>query len=92
MAKYFVIPDHCMGSGEIRELLGITQTQLSHIRNAPGSTMPLPIEGDNKYFLYDRKAMQEWIDEQLIVRQQSGKKSGLDNELAQSVIRRQYIG
>jgi hypothetical protein len=92
-----IIPANAMGTAEIIKKLGTPASCLSKLRKKPDNTMPPPINTDNKFYLYDRKVMQAWIDKRLALKAEAAavaarlkkpSEPGLDNSLAQHFLRR----
>jgi hypothetical protein len=83
--------DETMTSREIMELLNICHSALSTLRRAPGSGFPKPLDEKAQVFVYNREEINAWLVK--TGRQPVPKAHlGLDNALAQKLIRRKYIG
>lgn len=80
---------------EIAELLNLSHSGLNNIRRSPNSSMPKPLNDDSREFrvlIYDRAAIMAWIRQRGNYQLPPTVKPGLDNAMAQQVIRRRYFG
>jgi hypothetical protein len=81
-------PPDTITAQEVMERLGVSPSVMTKIRHDPFSTMPLPVNDDKKYFLYDREPMLEWIERYLAEQPERDAHPGLDNKMAQDFIRK----
>lgn len=73
-------------TNEVVELLGITKPRLTQLKNDPDSGMPEESAFKiGNYCVWERKAMLAWIETQ-----PKPPKTGLDNQMAQNFLKKQY--
>lgn len=77
---------------EIMKLLHLRGSDFKAIRADPESSMPRPVKKIHNVIYYDRQAILAWIKNRQSKLLKPNKVPGLDNELAQQIIRSHRFG
>jgi hypothetical protein len=69
-------------TAEILELLHMTPERLGKVRNTPEYAMPMPVNNQYRFLIYDRSAIENWITGMQAKKDRGLERVGLDNQLA----------